>query len=389
MVAQVGVQRLASLVLEELSGNESFRAKVLSLLNDVGKHGRVDLLSSSDGGEEPHFVGESAAMREAFAKIRKFAATDLPVLITGESGTGKELAASAIHERSTAAKGPFVAVNCGGLPATLIASELFGYEKGAFTGASQRKIGRIEAADGGTLFLDEIGDLPLELQGHLLRFLQEKTIDRVGSARPVSVNVRVIAATNRDLLDAVQNGSFRLDLYYRLKVLHIQLPPLRDRNGDLDILVHYFLKKFAHELHSNVQGVTPAALDKLKTYTWPGNVRELISTLRRAIVMAEGSNLEEADLSLDGLVRPIMGQNGPHPGGAINPEPASDAKLGGRARLFEERSRSERDLIASTLLRNRHNVTRTATELGISRVTLYRLMDKYELRSSQAAAAAE
>ncbi len=302
MIAQVGARRLASLVLEELSENGAFRSKVLALLHDLGESRHVNFSEVSGAVEdEPHFVGNSPAMRQAFSQIRKFAVTDLPVLVTGESGTGKELAAQAIHERSAFSKGPFVAVNCGGLPASLIASELFGYEKGAFTGANQRKIGRIEAADGGTLFLDEIGDLPLELQGHLLRFLQEKTIDRVGAQRPVLVNVRVIAATNRDLMSAVEEETFRLDLYYRLKVLNIHLPPLRERDGDVEILARYFIKKFGHELHSEIEGIDASALDRLNSYDWPGNVRELISTLRRAIVVAEGNVVASHDLILDSV----------------------------------------------------------------------------------------
>src|SRR5438552_4265122 len=241
-------------------------------------------------------VGNSPAMLEVFEQIRRFAACDVPVLITGESGTGKELVARAIHDRSRRAAGPYVALNCAAVPATLIASELFGYEKGSFTGATGRKHGHVEHAHRGTLFLDEIGDMPIDLQGLLLRFLQEGEILRVGGRQPIKVDVRVVAATNVRLREAIAAGKLREDLYYRLNVLTIHLPPLRERDGDIEVLATYFLRQIAHELRRDVEGFTPAAMALMLGYGWPGNVRELIATIRRAVVMANGRLIELSDL---------------------------------------------------------------------------------------------
>lgn len=382
IIAELGSHRLATLILQEISINTAFRAKLLMLLRDIGSDKHVNLFKViHEDTDEPHFVGDSSAMRHVFSQIRKYAITDLPVLVTGESGTGKELAALAIHERSSFSQGPFVAVNCSGLPASLITSELFGYEKGAFTGANQRKIGRIEAADGGTIFLDEIGDLPLELQGHLLRFLQDKTIDRVGAQRPIQVNARIIAATNRDLIGAVEEGTFRLDLYYRLNVLPIHLPPLRERENDVEILTRYFIKKFQKEFRSAVQGIEADALNQLIKYDWPGNVRELISTIRRAIVVARGTTITSQDLTLAPVgsreLKQINDEIVSQMRGSLPPSGKPDGRNTG---LSAVRTRVERSLLYDALIRNRHNVTRTAKELGVSRVTLYRLMDKHDLR---------
>src|SRR5690349_6706372 len=211
-------------------------------------------------------VGESPAMLEVFDQIRKFAACDVPVLITGESGTGKELVARAIHHHSARAAGPFVALNCAAVPATLIASELFGYEKGAFTGAVARKHGHIEHAHRGTLFLDEIGDMPIDLQGLLLRFLQEGEILRVGGRQPIKVDVRVVAATNVRLREAIAAGKLREDLYYRLNVLSIHLPPLRERDGDVEVLATYFLREICRELQRELQGFAPTAMATMLAY---------------------------------------------------------------------------------------------------------------------------
>jgi DNA-binding NtrC family response regulator len=315
---------------------------------------RKKALNHLDGQfEEPQMVGASPAMRELFSGIRKVAPVSAPVLITGESGTGKELTALAIHERSSRASGPFVAVNCGALPASLIQSELFGYEKGAFTGATQRKIGRIEAANGGTIFLDEIGDLPLNLQVNLLRFLQEKTIERVGSNVPIQVDARVIAATHTDLEKAVAEGRFREDLYYRLHVLPIHVPPLRERAGDVEVLAQYFFHKFASENRSNARGFSQNALNMLNNHDWPGNVREMINRIRRALVMCESRLITPADL---GLERRVVSRS--------------------QLTLEEARIAAEREAIDSALRRARNNVSLAAKELGVSRVTLYRLMEK-------------
>ena len=236
---------------------------------------------------DEEMVGVSAPMRAVFRDIRKIAGVDAPILITGESGTGKELAARAIHERSRRAPGPFIAVNCASLPASIVQSELFGHEQGAFTGAQRRKIGHIESAAGGTLFLDEIGDLTLELQVNLLRFLQQRSIVRVGSSSEIPVDVRVIAATNVNLEGAINKGKFREDLYFRLNVLRLEMPPLRTRGEDIEVLARFFFNKFSREKSFKLKNFSSEAIDQMVRYSWPGNVRELINRIRRAMVMCE------------------------------------------------------------------------------------------------------
>ncbi|OBS10708.1 sigma-54 dependent transcriptional regulator [Acidihalobacter prosperus] len=311
-----------------------------------------------DDEQEDEMVGTSTSMQALFQQIRKVASVDAPVLITGESGTGKELAASAIHERSSRHEAPFVAVNCGALPASLIQSELFGHEKGAFTGAHERKIGFIEAAQGGTLFLDEIGDLPHELQINLLRFLQEGTIERVGSREKLYVDARIVAATHVDIDLAVKEKRFREDLYYRLNVLSLQIPPLRERGDDVSILAKYFFKKFSTDGSNRIKGFSDAAIKAMKNHEWPGNVRELINRVRRAMVMSDKRFITPADLGLDGRNDPSV-------------------KL---MTLDEARSDAEAEAIRKCLRRTDNNISQAARNLGISRVTLYRLMEKYEIR---------
>ncbi|MHB1202095.1 MAG: sigma-54 dependent transcriptional regulator [Acidithiobacillus sp.] len=303
---------------------------------------------------ETEMVGASPQMQRVYREIRKVAGVDAPVLITGESGTGKELAAQAIHERSTRAGGAFIAVNCGALPASLIQSELFGHEKGSFTGAHQRKIGRIEVAAGGTLFLDEIGDLPLGLQANLLRFLQEKTIQRVGGHEDISVDVRVIAATHVNLEAAIREGRFREDLYYRLNVLQIKMPALRERIGDIPLLAQYIFRRFADEKGRRVKGFSADALHTMAHYDWPGNVRELINRVRRAMVMCDKFLIAPADLGLErrNSSRTVV-------------------------TLGEARDKAEIDTIHTALAQNRGSVSLAARQLGVSRVTLYRLMEKH------------
>ena len=305
---------------------------------------------------ESEMVGTSPQMQKVFMDIRKVAGVDAPVLITGESGTGKELAAKALHERSSRAGGPFIAVNCGALPADLIQSELFGHEKGSFTGAHQRKIGRIEAASGGTLFLDEIGDLPLELQANLLRFLQEKTIHRVGGREDITVDARVVAATHVDLEKAVHEGRFREDLYYRLNVLRIHLPALRDRIGDVPLLAQYIFRRFADQKGRRVKGFSEDALHAMNHHDWPGNVRELINRVRRAMVMCDERLISPADLGL---------------------ERRNHARS--EMTLSEARVQAEIDLIRTTLAQNRGSVSLASRQLGVSRVTVYRLMEKHAI----------
>ena len=295
-------------------------------------------------------VGSSEAMLRLFRAIRKVSATDAPVYIHGESGTGKELCAQAIHEHSVRRRAPFVAINCGAISPQLLLSELFGYERGAFTGANQRKIGRIEAAHTGTLFLDEIGDLPLEAQASLLRFLQEGTIDRLGGFDPIPVDVRVISATHFDLVTLMAEGRFRSDLFHRLCVLRIDNPPLRQRGKDIEVLARHVLERYKSDASRTLRGFSDDGVRALYNYEWPGNVRELINRVRRAIVMTDGRLVSSSDLEL--------GHN-----------QTSQLKT-----LAEAREHAEREAIESALERHPGRLVDAARELGISRVTLYRLM---------------
>lgn len=316
----------------------------------------TDVLKSR-GADEPEMVGTSDAMKELFMRIRKVSTVEAPLLITGESGTGKELAAMAVHERSSHKDGPFIAVNCGAIPEKLVQSELFGYEKGAFTGANQRKIGRIEAAAGGTILLDEIGDLPLEQQINLLRFLQEKTIDRIGGTKSHYVDVRIIATTHVDLEKAVEDGNFREDLYYRLNVINLTIPALRDRQGDIEVLARFMFNKFSNEKNRCVNGFSQEALQRMSEYHWPGNVREMINKIRRAMLMCESKLITSADLGLD----------------------RRSTSLRQVLTLAEVRKSADVAAILSGLRYTRNNISRAARTLGVSRITLYRLMDKYSI----------
>ena len=303
-------------------------------------------------------IGTSSAIRSVFDLVRKVAQTELPVLITGETGTGKELTARAIHERSQWHTGPFIPINCGAIPETLVESELFGHERGAFTGAVQDKKGKVELADGGTLFLDEVGELLPALQVKLLRFLQEGTFERVGGQRTLKVQARVIAATNVDLKTAIEHNRFREDLYYRLGVMHIHLPPLREREEDLMLMALLFLKRAAKCYDKSIQGYTPEALEAIRAYAWPGNVRELSNKVRRAVVLSEGGEITPTDLDLtgDGL-------------------PSTDSLDSLRA----AHRRIEVELIVKALSLHQGNLTRVARDLEVSRSTLYRKLRAYDL----------
>ncbi len=242
------------------------------------------------------FIGKSPALRRVFQMVDKVSRTDSTVLISGESGTGKELLARLIHKKSPRSKKPFVPVNCGAIPRELMESELFGYVKGAFTGAYRGRAGRFEVADGGTIFLDEIGDLPIDLQVKLLRVIQEKTFERVGDSTPIKVDVRIIAATNKDLEEEVKEGRFREDLFYRLNVIPIHIPPLRERKEDIPLLVNHFIEKFNREKGFSIEGVDEDLVKALTNYHWPGNVRELENVVERMVVLAEGNKLTMDDL---------------------------------------------------------------------------------------------
>ena len=247
---------------------------------------RVDRTSSFED-----IVGSSEALKAVLGQIKKVAPTDSTTLILGETGTGKELIARAIHRQSRRSGRPFIRVNCAAIPQSLIASELFGHERGAFTGASQRRLGRFELADGGTIFLDEVGELPPDTQVALLRVLQEREFERVGSAQPVRVNVRIIAATNCDLKAATADGTFRLDLFYRLNVFPIHVPPLRERRNDIRLLVGYFTERFATQMGKNIRSVHKRTLDLLQAHDWPGNIRELQNVVERAVILSSGDVL--------------------------------------------------------------------------------------------------
>jgi len=298
-------------------------------------------------------LGTSPQMQEVFDQICKVATTDAPVLIVGETGTGKELAALAIHRRSSRKEGPFVPINCGAIPETLLESELFGHEKGAFTGAHIQRRGRIELARNGTLFLDEIGELSPQLQVKLLRFLQGQQIERVGGREEIEVDARVVAATNTDPEQALREGRLREDLYYRLGVVVISIPCLRERDGDILLLAKALLQRYASETKKKIAGFTSQAINALENHGWPGNIRELENRIRRAVIMAEGIKITPTDLELT----------------------SQDAKYEGGG-LREAREALERELVQSAMARNKRNLSRTASELGISRPTLYDLMDK-------------
>jgi two-component system NtrC family response regulator len=302
-------------------------------------------------------LGGSAAMQSVFNSIRKVANSDASVLILGESGTGKEMAASAIHRRSARKEGPFVPINCGAIPEPLLESELFGHEKGAFTGAHMQRKGRIETANQGTLFLDEIGELPALLQVKLLRFLQEQRIERVGGRQQIQIDTRIVAATNVNLPAALKSGEFREDLYYRLAVVVISMPPLRNREDDVLLLAKAFLNRFAAHQGKDAPKLSQQAIRALLQHPWPGNVRELENRIKRAVIMADGNRITAADLELGDLGGNGSGQN-----------------------LKQAREDLERDLVQQVLRKHGGKISPAATELGVSRPTFYDLMEKFGIR---------
>lgn len=325
----------------------------------LGKSAAQHRRNHLGGNNTGRIDGNSTAITRLRAHIAKIAAVDAPVLISGESGSGKELAAQEVHARSPRASGPFVAINCAAVAPALIHSELFGHERGAFTGATKDKRGLLEAASGGSIFLDEIGDLPLDLQASLLRFLQERVIYRVGGTRTISVDARVIAASHVDLPEAVADGRFREDLYYRLSVFPIRVPPLRERKEDLPMLTDLIFHKYAEERSPQLKGVSQEALHAMAQYDWPGNVRELINRVRRAMVLAEHRLIMPEDLELPGA-------------GPIGP--INDG-------LGTSRLSAERIAISNSLARSGNNISQAARDLGVSRMTLYRLMAKHSISS--------
>ncbi len=327
-------------------------AKVHFLEKENKRLQTTDMNSPLDG-----LIASSPEMLKVSRMVEKLAPTDVSTLILGESGTGKEVLVKALHKLSDRAAKRLVAINCAAIPENLLESELFGYEKGAFTGANKTTPGKIEVADGGILFLDEVGDLPLALQAKLLRFLQERVIERVGGRHEIPVDIRVVCATHRDLKQLIADGDFREDLYYRINEATISVPPLRDRLGDAVLLSKAFVEKFAKQLKLNVKGFTPQAIQGIEHYAWPGNVRELENRVKRAVIMADGPMVTDEDMELEN----------------------SDMTESEPFNLREVRERAELRAIQRALGHTDGNVSKTAELLGITRPTLYNLMKKFNM----------
>jgi two-component system NtrC family response regulator len=307
-------------------------------------------------------IGDSPQMGKIISEIKQVATTDVTVLILGESGTGKEIVAREIYrlgqeEGGNALSGKFVAVNCGAIPKELMESELFGHEKGAFTDAHRMKRGKFEEADGGAIFLDEVAELPLELQVKLLRCLQEREIERLGGLNPIPIDVRVIAATNQDIEEAVEAGRFREDLYYRLNVVEIVLPPLRERGDDVILLANAFLNQYSAELKKQMKGFTPEAIEAMTRYAWPGNVRELQNRIRRGIVVAAEDKLTEEDLGLT--------------------TPTKKLKT-----LQQAKDELEREFVRNALVQQKGNISKAADSIGVTRATFYSLLNKHNIHTN-------
>jgi transcriptional regulator with GAF, ATPase, and Fis domain len=338
-------------VLTVFSSQASLIVANALLLNEL----RIDNKRLTERLEATRFgeiVGTSPPMQQVFRKVEKIAATDISVMITGETGTGKELIAREIHLRSPRATKPFITINCGAIPENLLESELFGHVKGAFTGAVQNKLGKFQAADGGTLFLDEIGEMPIELQVKLLRAIQERIVFRVGDTRPEQVDIRILAATNRELEKEIAAGRFREDLYYRLNVVNLLLPPLRDRGDDVLVIARYLLSRYTREYDAKVKGFSPNASVAIKKHNWPGNIRELENRIKKGIVLCESTVLGPDDLGLTGDVLPQI------------------------LTLAEAKEKYQRDYINEVLALNNGNRTKTARDLGVDPRTIFRHLEK-------------
>jgi transcriptional regulator with GAF, ATPase, and Fis domain len=338
-------------ILTVFSSQASLIVANALLLNEL----RVDNKRLNERLEQYRFgeiVGTSPPMQQVFRKVEKIAATDISVLITGETGTGKELIAREIHNRSPRTGKPFITINCGAIPENLLESELFGHVKGAFTGAVANKQGKFQAADGGTLFLDEIGEMPIELQVKILRGLQERIVYRVGDTRPEPCDIRILAATNRDLEKEIANGRFREDLYYRLNVVNVELPPLRQRGEDVLVIARYLLSRYSREYDVKVKGLSPNAAVAIRKHAWPGNIRELENRIKKAIVLCESSVIGPDDLGLTGDVLPQI------------------------LTLADAKDKFQRDYINEVLALNNGNRTKTARDLGVDPRTVFRHLEK-------------
>jgi two-component system, NtrC family, response regulator AtoC len=355
-------------------------AKALKTRELAGEEATAEIKEAE--GARFGIIGQSPGLTELYAVLERVADSPTTVLITGESGTGKELVARALHDHSSRRGKPFIKVNCAAIPKELIESELFGYERGAFTGAVASKPGRFELANGGTLFLDEIGEIPVEMQVKLLRALQESEFERVGGIKTIRVDVRLVAATNRDLKKLISQGAFREDLFYRLNVVSIRLPALRERATDTPLLVEHFLKKFNERLKKNVIGVEPEALDLLSAYGWPGNIRELENVMERAVLFCDASKLRVEDLPAE-----LRGPGATFPTGSVVASADASVDLGNlppdgglKEHVKVAMSRLERDLVSRALKQTNNNVTHAARLLKISRKGLQLKMKELGLR---------
>ena len=356
--------------------------KALSLRRMMKQEVIYAPIEREERGEEERIIGSSPKMQEIYKIVGQIAPSDVTVLLRGESGTGKELFARAIYQHSTRSNQPFLPVNCAAIPDTLLESELFGHEKGAFTGASSRRIGKLEQCHGGTIFLDEIGDMSLSTQAKLLRILQERSFERLGGRETIKVDIRFIVATNKDLEEAILSGKFREDLYYRLNVVSIHIPPMRERKEDIPELVSYFVKKFNRELKKNIAGIAPAAMEKITSYGWPGNVRQLENVLKRAIVLCQGEWILEDQLLYEKGREKREAED-------LAKKPIEDLL----DILFEELSTVpvtsqdldmistlERGLILRALQKTKGNQVQAALLLGINRSTLRSKMERYHIK---------
>ena len=366
--------------------------EMLSLIDKALEAGRfmrsrVEVDAFGDERSPDVILGRSRAMQEVYKGIGRVAPTDATVLIRGESGTGKELVARAIYQHSLREARPFLVINCVAIPETLLESELFGYEKGAFTGAVTRKVGKIEQASGGTVFLDEIGDMPFSIQAKILRLLQEKSIERLGGRSPIPVDVRVLAATNRDLEAALAEGRFREDLYYRLKVVTLTLPPLRERTGDISALTDYFRLRFSKEMHLDSPGFSPEAKAIMQNYSWPGNVRELANTVQKALIFGRGApvSAEEISHAIRGEVARKEATVGKEDD-SVKQWARKTLSFGGGEKLFTDlMDRFGAMLIAEALNITGGNRSQAAKLLGLSRPTLLAKMEKFGIKIETAA----
>ncbi|MGB6066002.1 MAG: sigma-54 dependent transcriptional regulator [Desulfomonilaceae bacterium] len=343
---------------------------------------RVEMAVAPERSSTDGIFGQSRAMQEIYKAIGRVASTEATVLIRGESGTGKELVARALYQHSIRCDKPFLVINCVAIPETLLESELFGYEKGAFTGAVNRRVGKIEQANGGTVFLDEIGDMPFSIQAKILRLLQEKSIERLGGRSPIPVDVRVLAATNRNLEAALAEGRFREDLYYRLKVVTLQLPPLRERSGDVSMLAEYFLKNFAREMNVDSPGITEEAKAIMASYSWPGNVRELANTMQKALIFSRGAPLTGEEITQAIRGESVAREADQGSGDQAIRQWIRRALSGGEAeRTFGEVT----DRFAGYIIKEALNLTggnrsQAAKLLGLSRPTLLAKIEKYGIK---------